>query len=361
MVTLVAVSGAAAAAPARHRKHSSGAHRPAAKRGSSPPSSPAIADTGPVDDAAQADDGASPAAPTIVKDPTGAPAAPFSRPAVAAEVTGDAPRAVTERASAIAIASGPDDVERELGRREAARLAAGRFEVAVMAGLDVGRRDFTFSDPVGDQARPYRLAAAPLASLALEMYPLASSGVPLVRDLGLQGHFSRAFAVGSSTSAGAALGTSWTRFGGDLRQRLLLGGAHQVELGGALGLDASYFELRAPSSVGALLPSSRMVSLRLGLDARARLAGRLSLLGGGGYLITLARGEIFDHFRDPSVAGIDAVVGASLLLAPGLELCVQGRYTRYFARFQPQVGDATVAGGALDEQFQLGMGIRHAH
>jgi len=358
VVTLVAVSGAAAAAPARHRKHSSGAHRPAAKRGSSPPSSPAIADAGPVD---AADDGASPAATTIVKDPTGAPAAQFTRPAVAADVTGDAPRAVTERTGAIAIASGPDDVERELGRREAARLAAGRIEVGVMAGLDVGRRDFTFSDPVGDQARPYRLAAAPLASLALEMYPLASSGVPLVRDLGLQGHFSRAFAVGSSTSAGAALGTSWTRFGGDLRQRLLLGGAHQVELGGALGLDASYFELRAPSSVGALLPSSRMVSLRLGLDARARLAGRLSLLGGGGYLITLARGEIFDHFRDPSVAGIDAVVGASLLLAPGLELCVQGRYTRYFARFQPQVGDATVAGGALDEQFQLGMGIRHAH
>jgi len=38
-----------------------------------------------------------------------------------------------------------------------------------------------------------------------------------------------------------------------------------------------------------------------------------------------------------------------------------GRYTRYFATFHPEVGDPYVAGGALDEQLQVSLGVRYAH
>ena len=40
---------------------------------------------------------------------------------------------------------------------------------------------------------------------------------------------------------------------------------------------------------------------------------------------------------------------------------VGGRYTRYFASFDPEVGDAAVAGGALDQQMQMGVALRYAH
>ena len=252
-------------------------------------------------------------------------------------------------------------VEAELGRREAARISAGRYEVAVMAGIGMARRDFTFSDPLGDQPQPYRLAATPMANASIDVYPLAGTALTVLRDLGVQGYFGRAFAVASATTTGAALGTHWTRFGGDLRQRFLFPRWHAFDAGVTVGFHASYFDLRSMNNVGALLPSSRMLSLRFGVDARALVAWRLSLIVGGGYLAPLSHGEIYDHFRDPQVEGLEGQVGAALGLTPGVELRLDTQYTRYFSRFNPRVGDAIVAGGALDQQFQVGLGIRYAH
>src|SRR4051812_22477115 len=70
-----------------------------------------------------------------------------------------------------------------LGRREAARMAAGRIEVAASASADVGSRHFNYSDPVGPLPAAYRLPIAPMASFGLEMYPWAASLVPVLRDL----------------------------------------------------------------------------------------------------------------------------------------------------------------------------------
>ncbi len=111
----------------------------------------------------------------------------------------------------------------------------------------------------------------------------------------------------------------------------------------------------------ALLPSARTISLRFGLDGRALLAGRFSVLLGLAYLHVTSPGEIYERFRAAHVAGIDGELGCALALVPGLEARLGGRYTRYFASFQPKVGDAIVAGGALDEQLQVGLGVHYAH
>jgi hypothetical protein len=253
------------------------------------------------------------------------------------------------------------EADATLGRREAARLAAGRIEVAVSASVDVGRRHFTYSDPIGTPPRPYLLDAAPLMTFGLEAYPLASSDLPVLRDLGFRGRFSRAFALDSSTTNGVPIDTSWTRFGGELRERIFVSGAHPLEVGVLAGLDASYFGLSARSSAGALVPAARTVSLRFGADARIQIARRLSVLAGAAYLGTTSRGEIYDRFRGAKVAGLDAQLGFAFGLTPGLEARLDGRYTRYFASFDPHVGDPAVAGGALDEQMQLGVGLRYAH
>ena len=248
-----------------------------------------------------------------------------------------------------------------LGRREAARLAARRFQVAVALNAGVGGRHFQYSDPIGYALAPYRLSVAPIASFELEAYPAASTDIPVLRDLGLSGHVSRAFAFDSNTPQHVTLETSWTRFGGELRQRLLVPGSHPFELGVLVGADASYFGITAKAPVPALLPSARTVALRFGFDTRLLVAWRLSVLLGGAYLVVTSRGEIYEHFRRPRVGGVDSNGGFAVDVGSGFEARLTGRYTRYFSNFRPAVGDRYVAGGALDELWQFGLGVRYAH
>lgn len=251
--------------------------------------------------------------------------------------------------------------EAELGRREARRIAAGRILVAVWAGGGVANRRFTYSDAVGYNLADYNLPAAPMATFGIEAYPGASSGVPVLRDLGIRAHVSRGFAFDSDTPQKVTLETSWTRFGGEIRERLLLPGPHAFELGVLVGADASYFGMSANAPVPALLPAARTVALRFGLDARLLLGWRLSVLAGGAYLLTTSRGEVYERFREPRVRGVDADLGFAVDVGSGFEVRLAGRYTRYFASFRPELGDRFVAGGALDEQLQGSLGVRYAH
>jgi hypothetical protein len=346
-VALAVVSQSAVAATPRQKKPSSSKRKaPAAKHEDPPPAAPeppAPPAEAPVE-AAPAD--ASPAEPV--------PRDPASGAARLAAAHDDEPTRAPD------VPSATSD-EAELGRREAARIAAGRIQVAVWASGGMANRRFTYSDQVGYNLAPYRLPAAPMASFGIEAYPAAASGVPFIRDLGIRAHISRGFAFDSKTPQGVTLETNWTRFGGELRERLLFPGPHAFELGVLVGADASYFGMAAKAPVPALLPAARTIALRFGLDARLHVAWRLSLLAGAAYLLTTSRGEIYEHFRRPHVAGVDADFGFAVDLGSGLEARLAGRYTRYFASFKPRIGDEYVAGGALDEQLQAGLGVRYAH
>jgi len=379
---VTALPALAAGASAKHRKQARGKRAipatvspAAAPRDADEPRSPAGGDGGESGTASASERESAEPEPAPRRESARSPAAPSPSPRSDDEQSGaaaapsvllpssrrGAQAAAGEARDDVAGAALSDDDARALGRREASRVAAGRIEVAVSAGIDAGRRVFTYSDPIGAAPQAYRLPLAPLATFRLEVYPLASTDVPVVRDLGLRARVSRGFAMESSTTNGVALQDSWTRFAGDVRQRVLLPGAHGVELGATVGIDASYFDLQTKSDVGSLVPAARMLSLRFGLDGRVPVTPRFSILAGGGYLATLSRGQIYDRFRRPHVAGVDGELGAALALAPGVEARLDGRYTRYFASFSPEVGDPAVAGGALDQQFQLGVGVRYAH
>jgi len=360
------LSPAALAAPARHHKrgHQPSSSKPDTKQDTTPDRPADVSPSGERPDTLPPDSAGPPAEAPPAPDGEGAPApvaAVSARPAtppVAVEASSDN---TPVRSARPPRAAEPSDVELVLGRLEAQRLADGRSEVAVMASLDVGRRDFTYSDPIGAPPQAYHLAAVPLATVGMDVYPFASTGIPGLQDVGVRGRFSRAFAVGSSTTQGAHLDTRWTRFGGELRQRFLFRTPRFKELGVAAGVDADDFDLQTDHDVGALVPSARTVCLRFGADGRVFLTDRVSVLFGAGYLVALSRGQIYDRFRAPKVAGVDGDATVSLRLTTALELRLAGRYTRYFASFAPQVGDALVAGGALDQQFQVGLGVRHAH
>jgi hypothetical protein len=248
-----------------------------------------------------------------------------------------------------------------LGRREAERVAAGRIEVASWASADVGSRHFNYSDPVGPLPTSYRLPIAPMVSLGLEAYPWASSRIPVLRDLGFRGRFSQGFFLNSETPQGVKIDTNWMRFGGDVRERFLLPGRHSAEIGIFVGADASHFSMKTEVPVPALIPAAQTTAIRFGLDGRWLVAGRLSALASAAYLLTTSVGEIYDRFRSPRVFGVDGELGAAFVIVPGLEARLMGRYTRYVASFKPIIGDQIVAGGALDEQLQLGLGVRYAH
>jgi hypothetical protein len=345
-VALAVVSHSALGATPRQKKSSSSKRKtPPVKREEPPPAAP---DPPPPPEVPV--EAAPPNAPSpglAAKDPQ-----PSRAPSVSAR--DDAPT----RARDASAATGD---EAELGRREAARIAAGRIQVAVWASGGLANRRFTYSDQVGYNLAPYRLPAAPMASFGIEAYPAAASGVPFIRDLGIRAHISRGFAFDSTTPQGVTLETNWTRFGGELRERFLFPGPHALELGVLVGADASYFGMATDTVVPALLPAARTVALRFGLDGRMRVAGRVSLLAGAAYLRTTSRGEIYEHFRRPRVAGVDADLGLAVDLGAGFEARLAGRYTRYFASFEPRIGDEHVAGGALDEQMQAGLGVRYAH
>jgi hypothetical protein len=353
---LVLASPLASAAPGKRAKPKPKHAAPAASDASSASSTPEADKESP-----KPEDSAQPkpeetAKPMPEQDSPATPAPPpssASGEASASLASAEPPAADGEELSKV-------DVE-ALGRREATRLAAGRTEVGVSVSVDVGNRRFKYSDEVGSMLRPYKLAVAPMLSFGLEAYPLATSNAPVLRDLGFRGRFSRAFGLDSTTPEGDTIDTSWTRFSGEVRQRLLVPGRHSLEFGAFFGADASYFVMSSKSEVQALLPSARTVSLRFGLDGRVLIAGRFSAMLDVAYLHVTTPGEIYQHFRDPHVAGIDGALGLALALVPGLEARLNGRYTRYFASFQPEVGDPYVAGGALDEQLQIGLGVRYAH
>ncbi len=356
--------GAASAATPKHRPRAATPH----KKPAAPKDAPAVS----------SDDQPATPEPDKPAGPTDKPAPPTEKPPLdAAPVDATAKPSAKPDAPSIPDAPGKaDDTQppasateassrasddAALGRREAARIAAGRILVAVWATGGVATRHFKYSDPVGRVLAVYRLPVAPIASFGVEAYPAASTDVPVLRDLGLRGRLSRGFAFDSKTPQGVTLATTWTRFGGELRERTLLPGPHAFELGLFAGLDASYFGITSKQAVAALFPSARTVALRFGFDAQVLVAWRLSVMLGGAYLVTTTAGEIYDHFRKPKVGGVDADYGVAVDVAPGFQARLTGRYTRYFATFKPTLGDRYVAGGALDEQMQFGLGVRYAH
>ncbi len=357
VAALLAGAPAASAAPAKHKPARAASSR---KKPAPPKAAPAASDDDKPSVTPEPEKPA-PAAekptPPADKPTAAAPAAPAPSTKSEADLPSDASLAPAPPNDPTPSAS---DAE-ALGRREAARIAAGRIQVAVALGGGVARRHFTYSDPVGRVLAPYRLPVAPMASFELEAYPAASTDVSVLRDLGFRGRLGRGFAFDSNTPQGVTLTTSWTRFGGELRERTLLPGPHAFELGLFAGVDASYFGISSKQAVPALFPAARTVALRFGFDAQVLVAWRLSLMLGGAYLATTSVGEIYDHFRKPKVGGVDADLGAAVNVAPGFQARLTGRYTRYFATFKPTIGDRYVAGGALDEQMQFGLGVRYAH
>jgi len=230
--------------------------------------------------------------------------------------------------------------------------------LSVRAALGAGMRHFSYVDRITPSLRPYDLAAAPVAVATAVVYPLAPTRIPVLRDFGITGEYSQAFALASQDSAGNRVGTTWQSFDVGATERFVLPHGLLANVSAGYGGDDFQF---ADSLAGgpAALPSVSYRFVRVGADLRYRFLSAFGAWVGGSYLDVLSSGYTAQLFPRETVGGVEAHLGASWRLAKSWELSLSGTYTRFFYSFNPVPGDASVAGGALDEQTRVLAGFAY--
>lgn len=258
----------------------------------------------------------------------------------------------------------PDDKPKEDAPKEDVagrpKNTHGREIFNVFAGFDLGGRFFSFSDGLTSNLRDYDVFGAPGIALSAEVYPMAMLDVPFIQGLGIVGDFRIALGLGSETTDGTVVETSWNRFDVGLRFRQALAkqtkpGDKAVVLGvrGTFGRDA--FLLDATGPLGDEAPGVEYLFIRGGLDATFP-AGPLLLGIGAGYLGALSSGTVYERMRGSSIGGIDLSGSLTVPIAAGFEARLSGEYIRWFYDFDPRADDAYVAGGAVDQYVHIELG-----
>jgi hypothetical protein len=200
-----------------------------------------------------------------------------------------------------------------------------------------------------------------MAMASVEFYPAGLAGdIPVAKDIGITAAYTMAFGLNSATEGGEPIPTSFLRLNAGLRGRIRLGDSPAPLLGINAGFSLLNFSYDAPEALAPELPAASYKMLRFGLDMRIP-AGPIALDFGGDFLLPLAGGEVYDRFTDPSVLGIEARAGLSVPIVAGFEARLTGEYTRFFSAFAPVVGDAYVAGGALDQFVWIRLGAAYAY
>jgi hypothetical protein len=290
---------------------------------------------------------------TVIPSPSSSPSPP---PPAAVPATSAGPIAIASLPVARPAAADPVRAPDAAAKAPVARND-DRF-VDLQAALGVGTRHFTYVDRVTPSLRPYDLPAAPLASVAATVYPFALSRTPVLRDLGITGDFAQAFAVSSQDSTGAHVGTTWQTFDVGAIARFPFSRAFGASV--SLGYGGNDFKFdQALAGGAAQLPSVAYRFLRAGGDVRVAFLTRLSAFAGGSYLDMLSTGYTAALFPRESVGGVEAHLGASCRLARSWEVSLAASYTRVFYSVNPVPGDASVAGGALDQQGRLLAGLSY--
>ena len=224
--------------------------------------------------------------------------------------------------------------------------------LSVGASMGVGMRHFSYVERVTTALRPYDLAAAPIAAVTAVVYPLSFTRLPVLRDFGLAGEYARAFAVSSRDSVGTQVGTTWQSFDVGATERLHLARAVTANL--SLGYGGNDFEFdQSLSSAVAALPSVAYRFVRAGADVHVTFLSSFTAFGGGSYMDILDTGYTAQLFPRESVGGVEGHLGASYAFTKNWQASLSAAYTRVFYSVNPVPGDASVAGGALDEQTRV--------
>lgn len=252
-----------------------------------------------------------------------------------------------------------DDGDKESddgGKREPHAIGSSLFSVEL--GVEFAGRWFSYSDPVTLNLRPYDVFGQPMVSIAGEVYPLASTDIPVLKGLGITAGFARAIGLNSAEEGGDPMSTTYQRINLGLRERLALG--ESSVLGINAGLRLLTFEIDAEGEFARTVPNVSYTLLRFGVDTRLPV-GPVGLALGADYLLPLSSGEVYERFEGTSVAGIGAMAGVMFPITGGFEARLLVEYARFFSSFDPPLGAAYVAGGALDQYLGVRLAGAYIH
>ncbi|WP_437491149.1 hypothetical protein WME75_15060 [Sorangium sp. So ce1014] len=246
-----------------------------------------------------------------------------------------------------------DEDEKDDGGAKRKRNDVRSALFSVELGLEFVGRWFDYSDPLSQNLRPYSVFGQPALSLSGELYPLAGTGIAVLKGLGITAGYAQALGLNSAVGDGDPISTTYQRINLGLRQRLSIG--ESSVLGISAGLRFLTFEIDAQGALANTVPNVSYTLFRAGLDARVPV-GPVALALGADYLMPLSSGPVYDRFTGASVQGIGATAGVLIPVATGIEARLLLEYARFFSSFQPELTDTYAAGGATDQY----LGIRLA-
>lgn len=231
---------------------------------------------------------------------------------------------------------------------------------SLRAGFEVAGRWFVYSDPlvIATNLRPYDVTGVTLLNFGGSLRPFAWSHVPVLERAGIGFDYGFAPTLDSSTNDGQEVRTSWDHGDLTLHVPVRLGTQEDApQLAAVLGYGWIGFSFATNPTLAAEVPSVTYRFARLGLHGEMSFRRRFYVTAAFDYLGAFSGGSVYDRFRDVTLNGIDAQLGAGIDIAEKTRLSVFLDYRRFFSSFVPIPGDAYVAGGALDQFGSIKVGI----
>jgi hypothetical protein len=319
--------------------------------------------------------------PPAAEEPSGSTAptraaAPSSAPAPSSPVAAPAPAAASPPAAAPATAASelpapsavpdaPKQAEEAVEASEKDATATKRRPLdhtnsMVFAEVAVGvaRRSLNYIEPLYGPLRPYRAPAIGTYSIGGEVYPAASSGINVAKDIGLAFRVANSLSLESKSADGTqtARAIFW-RYAVGLRGRILAGKTKDSPL---IGLEGTYgvwsFLFGGDPDLVDESPPVQYRYLRAGADVRVPVSV-FSLFGGAGYMNVLSAGPLTDRFPNARIFGVDATIGGTYPVMPWVDVRLALTYARIFSNTHPDPDAEYVAAGALDQYIMGNLGM----
>jgi len=233
----------------------------------------------------------------------------------------------------------------------------GPFLRARVEFSSVGR-GFNYNDPVTSNLRPYSVTFMPTPGVGLELYPLTLSGNSALAGLAVTFGFKTSLGVSSArANSNISFPTTYSSWDVGALYRIQLGdGFDSFALIPSISWSSTSFDLAAVEGVREdQLPNVSYSGLRLGFGFDSPLFSIVRLTGNGAFLLVGTPGEIISDtfFKVGSVNGLEGKIGLGFDVLEHVAFELGLTYQHFFYAFKPEVGDAFVAGGALD-QFVVG-------
>lgn len=270
------------------------------------------------------------------------------------ESVAEAPKKVESTRSTRTVKETPkEDVEEKTAEEVSSPSDGADQPVALnlAVGLKLFARRFYYNQDIFQSLSKYNLPVGPALQVEADWFPGAHFTKGPAANVGISFGFNYALGISSVANDGTRYGTSASRLRLAVMGRIKLG---ILELQPHFGWVMQSYTIAggATGTAKPNVPDVRYSNLRVGLGTKLSLFGPLAVTAGFAYQAPLSTGEISSaaYFPRLKAGGLDANFGVTIgPLFNHVELRLSVDYIRYWFTLNPEPGDASVAGGALDD------------